>query len=172
MGTLLHATTGLSRIPATEKSNKLVEIYSDIVPSIASSVARRLPPSFDRDDLEQIGRLALLEAAPAVESYLRTRVHGAIVDTARGARYRDATHLDLTAAIATSDDARSPLTALIEEEERLTVLDSVQRLPADQARVITANFGDGRRRGRPRKADVATERAAIAGLRNVLAKAA
>jgi len=156
---------GLSRIPATEKRNKLVEIYSDIVPSIASSVARRLPPSFDRDDLEQTGmlaileaepavedflrskveegaRLALVEAAPAVESYLRTRVHGAIQDTARGIRYRDATHLDLEAAAGTPDQAGTPLESVLRDETRQIVNKSVKSLVRSQRRALRVEFGN------------------------------
>jgi len=166
----LHNTIVAMQPTSTLLAAALIEIYSrDTVPAIAGRVAKGLPRAFERADLEQIGRVALLEAAPRIDAYVRKRVDGAIRDSARFQRYRDATHARLPAIVI---DARDPLSTLIDTEQqaglRARVRAHVARLPADQARVVEARMR-GRRAGRPRSADIAAEREATRSLREAMA---
>lgn len=167
---------------AISKRDRFFVICSPMIPRLAKSIASTLPASFDPADLEQVGMVMLLEIWPAVESYVRKRIKGAMVNCARGASYKDATHEDVAGLEESPDTARSVLARLIDEETAVAIRDSVQRLPADQARVIEARFGDVERgprgnsnkrakAGRPKKADQVAEGIAIGSLR-VMARAA
>lgn len=149
---------------ASGRGPKILEIYEPLVPAIARRIARTLPPSFDRHDLEQTGRLAILEAAPRIEQYVRQRVEGAIRDSARYTRYRDATHQGIAEAADVADKSTSPL-------DRMVAAEALDSLPADQRRVIEMRI-EGRKAGRPTKAEAAAEQAAIVTLRGALARAA
>ena len=155
------------------KRDKIVEIFADVVPLIAGAVARTLPPSFERDDLEQIGSLALIEAAPKVESYLRTCVFGAMRNAARGT-YREAKDISISDAPEPVSIAPSPELRVINEEKRRLLREAVGELPEKQALILTARFGEQPRgRGRPRSTFSHRESQAIAGLRvKLLARAA
>lgn len=85
--------------------NALVERHLHLVPPIAASVSKRLPGVFSREDLAQTGNLGLLKAADRYrpelhnstpfECYARPIIRGAILDSVRRRKYRDATQLHL-----------------------------------------------------------------------------
>jgi hypothetical protein len=144
---------------------------------------RNLPRSFEREDLEQVGRLALLEAAPRIEAFARKRVEGAMRDSARFQRYRETQHASLSGLKKQPSvliDSRTPLEILIDDEKQAGLQAHICSLPADQARVISERMsGRKRQKGRPsraeaaaRAADIAIEGEAVGALRVLLARAA
>jgi RNA polymerase sigma factor for flagellar operon FliA len=87
----------------TRTRNRLIEQNLEGVRAIAARLARRLPPSFDRDDLVQQGCLGLIDAAdrfdgrPGVTffAFARRRVAGSMLDYIRRRHWRDATAVSL-----------------------------------------------------------------------------
>lgn len=85
------------------KRDERVEAHLNLVPPIARLLARRLPPSFDLDDLIAAGNIGLLHAAThfsvkrgvAFPVYARHCIRGAILQSIRRAQYRDSTHEEL-----------------------------------------------------------------------------
>lgn len=71
----------------------LIERHLELVPPIARRVQRRLPPSFELDDLVGEGNIGLMHAASRYRprthggtpfsAFARPRIHGAIVDSVR-----------------------------------------------------------------------------------------
>jgi DNA-directed RNA polymerase specialized sigma24 family protein len=149
---------------AGKPAHQLLDTFSPLVPMIAGRIARRLPRSIDRRDLEQIGHLAILDAAPRVEQFIRTRIAGAMRDSARYSRYREAQHQPIAAAASQPDLAASPLEQMVAAETHEALHQAIAQLPPDQARAIASRG----KRGRPFKA----ERVAVAALRGVFARAA
>lgn len=92
-------------MPLTQtERHQFVEHYLPLVAPIARQMHRRLPRSFELEDLESAGRLGLVLAASsyapgairtttsrAEAAYARLRIRGAICDAVRGERYRYAT---------------------------------------------------------------------------------
>ena len=139
-----------SSAPAQNRRNLLCEIFRPLLPSIARSVARRLPASFNTDDLEQTGIVALLEEIPHIEAQLRMRIEGAMWDSTKGPAYREATHAQISKVVDAVDPSRSALTILIDEEWAAGIRNVVKCLPRDQVEAIDARFsGDSRPEGRP-----------------------
>jgi RNA polymerase sigma factor (sigma-70 family) len=78
---------------ATPSRQALIENHLALVPPIARRVHRRLPPSFDLDDLIGCGYVGLVDAAARYRprehggapfsAFARRRIHGAIVDSVR-----------------------------------------------------------------------------------------
>lgn len=74
-----------------QRRDQLVEAHLDLVRQLAVRVARRLPPSFELDDLVQQGCLGLLQAADrydpdlnsSFDAYARPRIKGAMLDSIR-----------------------------------------------------------------------------------------
>jgi len=158
----------------TEKRDRLTELYADIVPQIAGSVVQRMPRSIERSDLEQQGRLALLEIAPEVERYVRRRIFGAMHDSIRGKGYREATHACLDDIAEPADELPDIETQLMEQEQKSRLKEAVAALPPRQSEVILARFGEqgSSKRGRPRN-HTREESRVMAGLRTqLLARAA
>jgi RNA polymerase sigma factor (sigma-70 family) len=102
------------------------EKYKPMIQALARSVVETLPPSIELDDLIQAGELALWEAtakfsaarAATFASYVRVRIHGAMVDSVKGKEYREATHEELTAALMVVPCRRPTIEkTLIEREE-------------------------------------------------------
>ena len=62
-----------------ERRNRLVLVYSDLVPPIAHQVARQT--GFGAEDLEQSGHIGLLNAATAFGAYVRVKIRGAMLDS-------------------------------------------------------------------------------------------
>ena len=162
--------------------NGLALLCDHFVPPIARSVARR--PE-DADDLAQVGRLAIIDAAPRVEAYIRQRVGGAMLDSLRlGARRQ---HARLEDGPEPADPV-TPETLLLDSEAMLSIEAAIASLQPDQAAIVIELRDRGevrrkqarvrldgdapQRRGRPRKADVAAAAAALDSMRQALRKAA
>ncbi len=85
------------------RRDHLVETHLDLVRQLALRLARRLPPSFELDDLVQQGCLGLLQAAeryePALNSsfdaYAAPRIRGAMLDSVRRRHYANAVLLQM-----------------------------------------------------------------------------
>lgn len=89
----------------------LIESHLKLVPPIARRVKKKLPPSFDLDDLIGEGYIGLMHAAERYRplthggtpfsAYARPRIRGAIVDSVRRKCWQENTHNPL-------DDAPEP----------------------------------------------------------------
>ena len=111
-----------------------------MVAAIARSVIRKLPPSFEVEDLVQEGMIGLLEAHERFNPefgvpfavYASHRVRGAMLVSVRRRQYRNATHEAL------EDVAQmSPILELIEMRQRTTmVAKAVSELPERERKVI------------------------------------
>lgn len=119
--------------------DQIFAIYEHLVRPIVRSIARMLPSRFDPDDLEQIGRLALLDAAAGFEKYVRMRVRGAILDAVRGPNYTAALQRsidecpDIGAPNSLDDDIDRERKR---ERQRLRLEAAIAGLPAKQAEVV------------------------------------
>jgi DNA-directed RNA polymerase specialized sigma24 family protein len=161
-----HATSPKT----TEIRNQLSVLYEVLIPVIALSVAQALPPSFDKEDLAQTGRMALLEAAPAIDSYVRRRIFGAMQDSIKGRKYKDSTHLGVEALPDPEDPVESVEDDLIKREETQAVQKAIATLPPDQAKILRMMSGElPAPRGRRWPAHQARKREAIDGFRMALA---
>lgn len=79
----------------------LIGDYLGFVASLARQLARRLPPCFDLDDLIQTGTLALIHCAARYRpethggtpftAFARQNIRGAMLESVRRRRYREAT---------------------------------------------------------------------------------
>lgn len=75
-------------MPSNEKRDAIALRFLPLVLPIAHSILRRLPRSFELDDLVQLGAIGLLAAAEKFDSsreatfpaYARMRIRGAILD--------------------------------------------------------------------------------------------
>jgi RNA polymerase sigma factor for flagellar operon FliA len=96
----------------TRARNQLVEENLQEVRAIAARLSRKLPPSFDREDLVQQGCLGLIEAAdrydgrPGVKfmAYARRRVVGSMLDYIRRRHWKNGTAFGLQAVEALHHD--------------------------------------------------------------------
>lgn len=135
----------LNTLAGLQLRDRVVAEHAHVVAPIAAALARRLPPSFDAEDLEGVGLLALVECAPkaaALEAdhqaaYVRCRVRGAMVDSVKRGAYRDGTHMELldAAPVATAEASPEDLAARAELE---AVVAAAQRavLTERQAQVL------------------------------------
>ena len=64
--------------------------FDEMIPPMARALAARLPPAFEAEDLEQVGRIACsrpaarsMRSVADVAGYLRQRIRGAMLDAAR-----------------------------------------------------------------------------------------
>ncbi len=99
--------------------NHLVESHLALVPPIARRVKKRLPPSFDLDDLISEGQIGLVHAATRYQpqshngtpfsAYARPRIHGAIVDSVRRRAWLENTGNPLEDAPEQSASRRQPV---------------------------------------------------------------
>lgn len=81
--------------------NELIEKHLPLVPPIARSILKRLPPSFEFGDLLAEGNLALVKAAAEYQpedhggapfsAYARFRIRSAMLESTRRKNYRAAT---------------------------------------------------------------------------------
>lgn len=156
--------------------------FEVLVLPIARSIASRLPSTFDIADLEQIGRIALLEACRKHDPerditfliYLRQRIRGAMLDHVRGAPYREAGHAQLDM------EWESPFLPRTEEKSSDPFLSrSVDALPPRQRKVLDLRFCEGLSQnetaaalGVSRRTARREEASAIAELRRRLKRAA
>lgn len=157
--------------------------FEVLVLPIARSIASRLPSTFDIADLEQIGRIALLEACRKHDPerditfliYLRQRIRGAMLDAVRGAPYREATHEVLQTA---GLEPKAAVTKTVPISDPF-VARSVDALPPRQRKVLDLRFCEGLSQnetaaalGVSRRTARREEASAIAELRRRLKRAA
>lgn len=91
------------------RRDELIEQHLYLVAPIAQRVLRKVPPSFERDDLMQLGYLGLLRAATRYRpreynntpftAYARPRIRGEILDGIRRKSWREGTHDSLDALL-------------------------------------------------------------------------
>lgn len=124
-----------------------------LVRGIAVNVSKRLPPSFEIEDLVSVGMVALIQAAERYRpkqnngtpfsAYARLRVAGAMIDSARWQRYRDSTMtcVDDVAPVA----VESGIEEEIDRKRQLAKLAKViEMLPAGQREAIHKKFWNPR----------------------------
>jgi RNA polymerase sigma factor (sigma-70 family) len=126
-----------------------VEENLELVKPIALSVIRRLPPSFELDDLIQAGHMGLLDAAAKYNSkmnvpfrfYASIRIRGAILDTCTRRHYRNSTHAEMEAACYEVPSKVEAIDVGIHRKQMATKLKAALALltPEDQ-KVITLYF--------------------------------
>lgn len=125
------------------------DCYAHLVRPIATSVARRLPPSFALDDLMQTGNMALICALGARDpqmseaqwlAYVRMCIRGAMIDSAKGVAYLESQHQEIEAA----RDVPDPATPI---DERLDTVSQRRRawllidaLPPELRRVMRCRY--------------------------------
>ena len=125
------------------RRDELVEAHADMVRPIAQHVKRSLPPSFELDDLIQVGMIGLLTAAVRYRPqehggipfrmYAKHWVRGAMLDSISGRNWRNGTleqmpdptekpHLELGAA-PRLDEAIDARRQLRQAEDAIGYLD-------------------------------------------------
>lgn len=117
----------------TAERNQLVERLLPRVRRLARILAGRARRGFDSADLEQVGAIALCEAAasfdPAQGSlwrYAQARVWGSMVDQVRG-DWRETLHVKLP-----EDGPVAPHSLF----ERARISQAIERLPVTQRRIV------------------------------------
>lgn len=91
--------------------DRLIELHLHLVPPIARRVKRKVPPSFDLEDLIAEGNIGLMQAASRYKpnahggtpfsKFAQLRIYGAILDSVRRRCWIENTHCPL-------DDAAEP----------------------------------------------------------------
>lgn len=126
----------------------LVVDHLRIAEVIAQQLRRGLPPAFELEDLLQIGRLGLIEAAASWDprrgvpfaAYARFRVRGAILDAVKRRNYLYARHGEL-------DDRRaeepSPLDLAIDRQRHHRIRAALKEVGVTERQVLE-------QRGNPR----------------------
>lgn len=114
---------------ARERRDQLFLIFQPLLGLIVRDIGRILPSTLDRDDLTQIANVALLDASARFERYARTRVRGALINSARGPAYQNERCLRI-------DEFPEFATSPAEGLERLDLRRAIDKLPADEKKVI------------------------------------
>ena len=104
--------------------------HLELVDVIAGSIIRRMPASFELDDLRQAGRVGLINAAARYDrsmnvpfgAYARHRIRGEILEACRRRNWREATHEELYAGVRDMRPADVDLDAGIRAGERARLL--------------------------------------------------
>lgn len=129
-----------------DQRNSLVEANIPLIRSVARQIHKKLPPSFELDDLVQSGVLGLIQAVERYDpaagasfaTFARYRIHGAIQDSIRREQFTDSIHEELPAQVAYLD----PIEARIaQREEAGQVARAVDRLPDRGRKVIEMRYG-------------------------------
>jgi RNA polymerase sigma factor (sigma-70 family) len=132
----------------------LVVAHLPLVRQIALRVSQSLPPSFDLDDLEAEGRLALIRCAtrfqpdahgnPPFSAYARQRIRGAMLDSVRRGRYAENTRPSIDelpeAGLAPTVEIR-----IDQARTKKRVREAISWLPAEQRDLIVARYLEERR---------------------------
>lgn len=141
------SVTCAKKSEALQERDALILAHLDLVKPLAAALARRLPPCFDKDDLAQVGVVALIEAAAKAASlqgdhrrqYLKCRIRGAMLDAVKRGAYREAQHVALAEVDAVSTEV-SP-EALAGKAEMAEMLAAARaKLTARQQQVIRHRF--------------------------------
>lgn len=133
--------------------DRLVEEHLNLVRPIAESIFRRIPPSFDLDDLIAAGNLELLHLATRYRprehggapfsAFARPRIRGAIFDSIRRRKWDEATRPSIDGVPEPSIDLSIEINTAIDERRlREKLADAVERLPACQRQVIEAYYAE------------------------------
>ena len=115
-----------------------------MISPLARSILRRLPVSIDREDLEQVGRLALAELRRDYDAgrgetfafYARMRVRGAMLDSIRGKPYQEA--IRERDAVRDGDELSASSVKPVNDDPWLHR--HVDSLPARQAKVVELRY--------------------------------
>lgn len=128
---------------------RLIDTHRSLVRPIAEQVKRKLPPSFEVDDLIGTGNLALVRAASSYapdthngtpfEVYARIVVRGAIIESVRRRRYDENTAPPLE--FAEEPQAESAVEAAIDLGRKLARVEAaVNELPPVLRKVIELHY--------------------------------
>jgi RNA polymerase sigma factor (sigma-70 family) len=149
---VVSISTG-DRAGVLARRDALVEAHLDLVRTTAERVKRSLPPSFDLEDLEGVGRLALLHAATAYrpeahndtpfDAFARKRIHGAMIDSVRRSKYTENTRpgLDSTPDVPVTPDVVESIDA---GRRRVEMNRAVQTLAPRHRKVIQMHYDEGK----------------------------
>jgi RNA polymerase sigma factor (sigma-70 family) len=133
-----------------EGRNALVESNGWLVQALASKLARRLPPSFELEDLVQQGQIGLMQAAERFDPergssfpmYAQRRVRGAMFDFVRRRHWRNAT----LAPLKTARDCASAENIdqrIARKQEAREVWRAVALLPDRERTIISLYYAGG-----------------------------
>lgn len=130
--------------------DELIEENLNLVRPIALVIRRRLPPSFDLEDLVQAGYVGLIMAAEKFDptrsntfaTYAKHRIRGAILNSIEPA---GPVVVDAWAGVMERPADSRPLAdaVLIAAERQVRVERAIGELPAAQAEVIEMRFKTG-----------------------------
>jgi RNA polymerase sigma factor for flagellar operon FliA len=131
-----------------DRRNDLVEANIPLIRSVARQVHRKLPPSFELDDLIQSGVLGLIQAAESYDpaggasfaTFARYRIHGAIQDSIRRDQFTESIHAELPASGVVYVDPIEEMIAAREEADQ--VARAVDQLPDRGRKVIQMRYSD------------------------------
>jgi len=131
------------------RRRKLFEQNLPWVRVLARKAIRRLPPSFDVEDLFQIGAAKMWEKIPdwdasrgvPLQGFLVSYVYNQMLMSARGPKYRDATRPPIP------DSATTEVSAIdTERAQRFAILaDLINGLDAPERDLLHAHFWEGER---------------------------
>lgn len=116
---------------------------------LARKATRRLPPSFDVEDLAQVGYAKMWEKIPdwdpsrgvPLQGFLHVYVYNAMLMSARGPKYRDATRPPIPERATADIDV--PVDA--ERAQRFSILaEVIGGLDAPVADLLRAHYWEGR----------------------------
>jgi RNA polymerase sigma factor (sigma-70 family) len=113
----------------------LVSAHLDLPLAVARTLQRRLPASFELDDLVQEGVIGLIWAAARYQpergtpfqAFARPRVRGAILESCRRRNWREATHVSLDTGLGTEGHEAAVLCDRDLPDVRLTEKQATQR---------------------------------------------
>ena len=123
----------------------MIEAHIPLIRSVARQIHRRLPPSFELDDLVQSGVLGLIQAAEhydaaggaSFDTFARHRVRGAILDSVRRHEYANQSHVRLQ-DVPYHDPIEERIAA---REEADQVARAVDHLQDRDRKVIEMRYG-------------------------------
>ena len=136
--------------------NQLVADHMYLVERIAKYEAKRLPPCFCLEDLQQAGNVGLIDAANKFDPskgvpfafYAQRRIKGEMMETARRRRYTDSTHSELEAAVYEREDESCNVVAIDQDIRVRQVRDKVQKalnsLSDDDIKALTTYYYEQR----------------------------
>lgn len=145
------------RSPAVvEKSraarNRLIEEYTWLVKLIARNIIRRLPASFEFDDLVGEGTLGLIDAAEKFSpernvpfrAYAAVRIRGQMMESCRRRHWKNSTHLPITGDVLqmeSEDHGAGEIMRRIHHAERARIVNqAVDALPDREQKVVDIYF--------------------------------
>ena len=137
----MSIASGGHRARFLAKRDALVEANLHLVPPIANHIHRKLPPSFDLDDLLATGYLALIHVATRYRprehggapfsAFVRPRINGAILDSIRRRHWEENTRPPLDDTPEPSSDDRIYLNTKLDERAlKKRLLRAIAGLPA------------------------------------------